>query len=87
AIMPKGAFDPWKGRIQLNVNGSQRQVSDLSKLIWSVPEVIANLSTLVRLMPGDLIMTGTPENVAAVQRGDLLEGFVEGVGEVRTRIA
>jgi fumarylpyruvate hydrolase len=86
AIMPKGSFDPSKGRIQLNVNGVQRQVSDLSKLIWSVPEVIANLSTLVRLAPGDLIMTGTPENVAAVGRGDLLEGFVEGVGEVRTRI-
>jgi hypothetical protein len=60
AIMPKGAFDPSKGRIQLNVNGVQRQVSDLSKLIWSVPEVIANLSTLVRLMPGDLIMTARP---------------------------
>ena len=86
AIMPKGGFDPSRGKIQLNVNGVQRQVSDLSKLIWSVPEVIANLSTLVRLAPGDLIMTGTPENVAAVQRGDLLEGFVEGVGEVRTKI-
>ena len=86
AIMPKGSFDPSKGRIQLNVNGVQRQVSDLSKLIWSVPEVIANLSTLVRLAPGDLIMTGTPEGVAAVQRGDLLKGTVEGVGEVRCRI-
>jgi fumarylpyruvate hydrolase len=40
----------------------------------------------VRLEPGDLIMTGTPEGVAAVVRGDLLEGVVEGVGEVRTRI-
>ncbi|MCW8086800.1 fumarylacetoacetate hydrolase family protein [Sabulicella glaciei] len=86
ALIQAGSFDPSKGKIQLNVNGAQRQVSDLSKLIWSVPEVIANLSTLVRLEPGDLIMTGTPENVAAVGRGDLLEGFVEGVGEVRTRI-
>jgi fumarylpyruvate hydrolase len=51
-----------------------------------VPEVIANLSRLVTLEPGDLIMTGTPEGVAAVQRGDLLEGMVEGVGTVRTRI-
>jgi fumarylpyruvate hydrolase len=55
-------------------------------MIWSVPEIIANLSRLVRLAPGDLIMTGTPENVAAVRRGDLLEGMVEGVGEVRCRI-
>jgi fumarylpyruvate hydrolase len=68
------------------VNGQVRQTSDLSKLIWSVPEVIANLSGLVRLAPGDLIMTGTPEGVAAVSRGDVLEGFVEGVGEVRCKL-
>ncbi len=86
ALVPAGSFDPTKGKIQLNVNGQLRQVSDLSKMIWSVAEVIANLSSLVRLQPGDLIMTGTPENVAAVNKGDLLEGFVEGVGEVRTKI-
>ena len=48
--------------------------------------MVSNLSHLVRLAPGDLIMTGTPEGVAAVSRGDLLEGMVEGVGEVRCRI-
>jgi len=69
------------------VNGKVTQTSDLSKLIWSVPEVIANLSGLVRLEPGDLIMTGTPEGVAAVVKGDLLEGMVEGVGTITTRIA
>jgi fumarylpyruvate hydrolase len=58
----------------------------LAKLIWSVAETIAFLSGLVALAPGDLIFTGTPEGVAAVQRGDLLEGVVEGVGTVRTRI-
>ncbi len=87
AIRPAAGVDVSKGRIELKVNGVVRQTSDLAKLIWSVPEVIANLSELVELAPGDLIMTGTPENVAAVQRGDLLEGFVEGVGEVRCRIA
>ena len=75
-----------RGRIALDVNGKQRQVSDLTHLIWSVPETIAVLSRLVRLAPGDLIYTGTPEGVAAVVRGDLLEGEVEGVGTVRTRI-
>ena len=55
-------------------------------MIWSVPEIIANLSRLVRLAPGDLIMTGTPEGVAAAVRGDVLEGTIEGVGEVRTRL-
>jgi fumarylpyruvate hydrolase len=85
-LIPKGDYDGSKGKIELRVNGQVRQVSDLSKLIWSVPEVISNLSGLVELAPGDLIMTGTPEGVAAVERGDVLEGFVEGVGEVRTRI-
>ena len=77
---------PAAGLIELNVNGRVRQTSDLSKMIWNVPETIAYLSGLVKLAPGDLIYTGTPENVAAVQRGDLLEGVVAGVGSVRTRI-
>jgi fumarylpyruvate hydrolase len=77
---------PSTGLIELKVNGRVRQTSDLSKMIWNIPETIAYLSRLVRLAPGDLIYTGTPENVAAVERGDLLEGVVEGVGTVRTRI-
>ena len=77
---------PARGRIALKVNGKIRQESDLTHLIWSVAETIAYLSRLVRLAPGDLIFTGTPEGVAAVGRGDLLEGEVEGVGTVRTRI-
>lgn len=74
------------GRIELKVNGEMRQSSDVSKLIWSIPETIAYLSKLVRLEAGDLIFTGTPEGVAAVQRGDLLEGAVDGVGTVRVRV-
>lgn len=78
---------PAKGAIELRVNGAVRQKADLSQLIWSVAETVAYLSRLVRLAPGDLIFSGTPEGVAAVRRGDLLEGTVEGVGSVRTRIA
>jgi fumarylpyruvate hydrolase len=77
---------PASGLIELKVNGRVRQTSDLSRMIWNVAETIAYLSGLVKLAPGDLIFTGTPENVAAVQRGDLLEGVVEGVGSVKTRI-
>ena len=77
---------PATGLIELKVNGKVRQTSDLSKMIWNVQETIAYLSGLVHLAPGDLIFTGTPEGVAAVERGDLLEGIVEGVGSVRTRI-
>ena len=77
---------PARAAVELRVNGAVRQRGDLSQLIWSVPETIAALSRLVRLAPGDLIFTGTPEGVAAVSRGDLLEGTIEGVGAVRTRI-
>ena len=55
-------------------------------MIWNVPETIAYLSGLVELAPGDLIFTGTPEGVAAVVTGDVLEGEIAGVGTVRTRI-
>jgi fumarylpyruvate hydrolase len=87
-IVPAAALpDPTRGKIELKVNGAVRQTSDLSQMIWSVAETIAYLSGLVRLAPGDLIFTGTPEGVGAVSRGDLLEGLVEGVGTVRVRIA
>ena len=86
-LIPAASFpDPTKGKIELKVNGAVRQSSDLSKLIWSVAETIACLSGLVTLAPGDLIYTGTPEGVAAVVRGDLLEGSVAGVGTIRTKI-
>jgi fumarylpyruvate hydrolase len=78
---------PARGSIELRVNGKIRQSSDLNRMIWSVAETVAYLSGLVRLAPGDLIFTGTPEGVAAVSRGDLLEGVIESVGSVRTRIA
>lgn len=87
AMVPAAGFDPTKGGLELKVNGAVRQSSDLSKLIWSVAETIAYLSKLVRLEAGDLIFTGTPEGVAAVSRGDVLEGRVEGLPALRTRIA
>ena len=77
---------PGKGLIELKVNGKVVQTSDLSMMIWNVQETIAYLSGLVTLAPGDLIYTGTPEGVAAVQKGDLMEGVVEGVGTVTTRV-
>ncbi len=85
-LVPAAKVDPTRGKIELRVNGAVRQTSDLSKLIWSVAETVAYLSGLVRLAPGDLIFTGTPEGGAAVVQGDLLEGVVEGAGTVRTRI-
>ncbi|MET3897937.1 fumarylpyruvate hydrolase [Devosia sp. UYZn731] len=77
---------PDKGAITLSVNGQERQRGDLGDQIWSVAATIAELSRFVALKAGDLIMTGTPSGVSAVVRGDLLEGKIEGVGTVRTRI-
>ena len=70
---------PTKGRIWLKVNGKLRQQGDLSDLIWSVAETISYLSGYVELFPGDLIYSGTPEGVAAVVNGDVLEGHVDGL--------
>ncbi|MBL8908841.1 MAG: fumarylacetoacetate hydrolase family protein [Rhizobiales bacterium] len=77
---------PAAGAIWLDVNGARRQTGDLNQMIWKVPEIIACLSELFELFPGDLIMTGTPSGVGAVRRGDRLHGSVEGVGEVRTKV-
>ncbi len=77
AALTTGA-PPSSGAIQLHVNGRLAQSGDLAEMIWTVPEVIANLSTYVRLAPGDLIFTGTPAGVGPIQPGDTLRGSVEG---------
>jgi fumarylpyruvate hydrolase len=69
--------------IALQVNGTDRQRSEVSKLIWNMAETIEHLSTAWELQPGDLIYTGTPAGVAAVVRGDLMVGSVAGLPELR----
>jgi fumarylpyruvate hydrolase len=83
AIRPVGEGPhPEKGLIQLAVNGELRQQGDLSQMIWSVAEIIAALSNLFELKTGDLIFTGTPAGVSAVNAGDRIEASVENVGEL-----
>ena len=72
--------------IALDVNGKPRQASTLGKLIWSVPEIIEHLSKAWALAPGDLIFTGTPEGVAAVEAGDRLSARIEGLGSLELDI-
>ena len=86
AIRPAEAIGhPLKGVVWLKVNGEVKQTGDLADLIWSVAETIAYLSGLVELAPGDLIFTGTPEGVGPVVAGDLLEGHIDGVGDLTIR--
>lgn len=80
ALVPSlGWGVPGPQRMRLKVNGAVRQDSLLSAMVWSLPEIIAHLSTLYRLGPGDIIMTGTPAGVGAIMPGDRLEAVIEGL--------
>jgi fumarylpyruvate hydrolase len=74
------------GRIWLSVNGVIRQDSDLSLQRWSVPEAIAILSQHYELAAGDIIMTGTPENVGLVVKGDVIKVGIDGLGEIEVAV-
>jgi fumarylpyruvate hydrolase len=69
---------PATAAIRLSVNGQLKQSGDLADMIWSVSEIISKLSAYVRLAPGDLIFTGTPSGVGAIQPGDTVLGTIEG---------
>ncbi len=77
---------PESASIWLTVNGETRQTGDIADLIWNVPEVISHLSGLFTLRAGDLIYTGTPAGVGAVQPGDALRGGIDGLGEIEINV-
>jgi fumarylpyruvate hydrolase len=86
AIRPASLGHVTRGRIWLSVNGEVRQESDVSTMVWDAAHVIAELSTLYELRPGDLIFTGTPSGVGALRPGDRLEGGIEGLEVLRNTI-
>ena len=81
------AGDVANAPIWLQVNGTDRQRSTVTQLIWNIAETIEHLSAAWELQPGDLIFTGTPEGVAAVVSGDTLEGGIDGLGTLRVTVA
>jgi 2-keto-4-pentenoate hydratase/2-oxohepta-3-ene-1,7-dioic acid hydratase in catechol pathway len=90
---PLGALQPVaavghlvKGTIQLKVNGQIKQNADLSQMIWSVAEQISKLSEAFELAPGDIIYSGTPENVGPVVKGDLMEGHIDGLPNISVKV-
>ncbi|PZF55588.1 FAA hydrolase family protein [Curtobacterium sp. MCSS17_008] len=85
-LVPAAGVDPTSGTVELRVDGDLRQSGDLADQIWSVAETIAELSRWVVLAPGDLLLTGTPDGVGPLRRGDVLDGSIAGVGTVHTRI-
>jgi fumarylpyruvate hydrolase len=80
------AGDIGSAEIWIQVNGQDRQRSNVGKLIWNIAETIEHLSRAWELQPGDLIYTGTPEGVAAVQRGDVMTGGVAGLTNVAVQV-
>jgi fumarylpyruvate hydrolase len=75
-----------QGGLWLTVNGETKQKSDVSHLIWSVAETVADLSRFFRLEAGDVIFTGTPEGVGAAKAGDVMAVGVERLGELTVRV-
>ena len=86
AIRPAAQGHVDGGRIWLQVNQEMRQQADLASMIWSVPEIVAELSGLFQLQPGDLIYTGTPAGVGPLRPGDRIEGGIEGLEGLRITI-
>ena len=87
ALVPASKIGhPDKGAVWLKVNGELRQEGNLDQMIWKVPEMISYLSGLFELAPGDVILSGTPSGVAAVKRGDVLHGHIDGVGDLHTKV-
>ena len=77
---------PSDGKIELTVNGEIRQEGDLNQMIWKVPEMISYLSEYYELAAGDVILSGTPSGVAAVQRGDVMVLKADGLGELSVKV-
>jgi fumarylpyruvate hydrolase len=86
AIRPASVGHVERGKIWLTVNGEMRQESDIGEMIWKVPAIIAELSTLFELKAGDLIYTGTPAGVGPLNPGDRIECGIEGLETLRNMI-
>lgn len=82
AIVPAGGRHPLNERLAITVNGVEKQSASVAEMLWTVPEIIAELSKLYRLQPGDLIYTGTPAGVGPLAPGDRVECRLEGWAEL-----
>jgi 2-keto-4-pentenoate hydratase/2-oxohepta-3-ene-1,7-dioic acid hydratase in catechol pathway len=82
-----GGLDPTRLRLTSRVNGETRQDSNTSDLIFSVAELLAFVSSVMTLQPGDLLSTGTPSGVGPLTSGDRVEIEIEGIGILANTVA
>ncbi len=75
-----------RGPVELVLNGEVRQEGDLNQMIWKVPEMISYLSEYFTLAAGDVILSGTPSGVGPVQKDDVIEVSVKGLGNMAVRV-
>jgi 2-keto-4-pentenoate hydratase/2-oxohepta-3-ene-1,7-dioic acid hydratase in catechol pathway len=81
-------LDPWRGvEVETRVNGQVRQRGNTRDFIFSLDAIIRYVSSVMTLVPGDMISTGTPAGVGPLQAGDVVEVSVQGVGTLRNRVA
>jgi 2-keto-4-pentenoate hydratase/2-oxohepta-3-ene-1,7-dioic acid hydratase in catechol pathway len=80
-------FDPSDVRIESRVNGAVRQSARTSEMVFSPAFIVAYVSRMMTLLPGDLILTGTPAGVGPLSPGDVVEIEIEGIGVLRNRVA
>ena len=86
-LQPAAKTGPFaQGAIWLKVNGELKQNANLDQMIWSVAEQISKLSQAFELVAGDIIFSGTPENVGPVVRGDVMEGHIDGLPDIRVKV-
>ncbi len=86
-LIPKDAIpDAQNLELELKVNGETRQKSNTSMMVFKIPEMISYISEHMTLLPGDVIMTGTPEGISALKVGDIVEATIEGIGTLRNTV-
>ncbi|MCK4303523.1 MAG: fumarylacetoacetate hydrolase family protein [Candidatus Eisenbacteria sp.] len=86
-LVPRDAVsDAHNLELELKVNGEVRQRSNTSKMVFKIPEVISFISSHMTLLPGDIILTGTPEGISPLVPGDVVEATIENIGTLRNRV-
>lgn len=84
-VVPRDEVDPMNLELKMTVNGVMKQHARSSQMLFDIPKMVEYISSFTTLEPGSVIATGTPENIGPLNKGDLMEAYVEGIGTLRNR--